>query len=44
MEIVQKYFIPFRSFEPMDIIADGVGCVAGYFFSVKKFLQTKNPG
>ena len=44
MEIVQKYFIPFRSFDLGDIIADGIGCVAGYFFSVKKFLQTKNPG
>jgi len=44
MELVQKYFIPFRSFDLGDIIADGVGCVAGYFFSVKKFLQTKSPG
>ena len=37
MEIVQKYFIPFRSFDLMDIIADGIGCVAGYFYSIKKF-------
>jgi len=37
MEIVQKYFIPFRSFDLMDIIADGIGCVAGYFFAIKRF-------
>jgi VanZ family protein len=37
MEIVQKYFIPFRSFDLGDIIADGIGCVAGYFFSIKRF-------
>ena len=44
MEFVQKYFIPFRSFDFGDIIADGIGCVAGYYFSVKKSLQEKNPG
>ena len=44
MELVQKYFIPFRSFDPGDIIADGIGCAAGYFFSIKKLLKTKNPG
>jgi VanZ family protein len=37
MEIVQKYFIPFRSFDLGDIIADGIGCVAGYFFAIKRF-------
>jgi len=37
MEFVQKYFIPFRSFDPGDIIADGIGCVAGYFFAIKRF-------
>jgi len=37
MELVQKYFIPFRSFDLIDIVADGIGCVAGYFFSMKKF-------
>ena len=44
MELVQKYFIPFRSFDLIDIFADGIGCVAGYYFSVKKSLQEKNPG
>ena len=37
MEIVQKYFIPFRSFDLGDIIADAIGCVVGYFFAIKKF-------
>ncbi len=36
MELVQKYFIPFRSFDLVDILADGVGCVAGYFYAMKK--------
>ena len=36
MEFVQKYFIPFRSFDLGDIIADGVGCLAGFFYSIKK--------
>ena len=30
MEFVQKYLIPFRSFEIGDIAADGVGCFTGY--------------
>ena len=37
MEFVQKYFIPFRSFDVGDIIADAIGCVVGYLFSIKKF-------
>ena len=37
MEIVQKYFIPFRSFDFGDIIADAIGCVVGYLISIKKF-------
>ena len=41
MEFVQKYFIPLRSFDLMDILADGVGCIAGYFFSMKKFYPDK---
>ena len=36
MEFVQKYFVPFRSFDLGDIIADGVGCLAGFFYSIKK--------
>jgi len=37
MEFVQKYFIPFRSFDLGDIIADGIGCAAGYLFAIKRF-------
>ena len=40
MEIVQQYFIPFRSFDLGDIIADGVGCTIGYFISIKRFAKT----
>ena len=36
MELVQKYFIPFRSFDVGDIIADAIGCVGGYLISIKK--------
>jgi len=38
MEIVQKYFIPFRSFDVGDIIADAIGCFVGYLISIKKFM------
>ena len=37
MEIVQKYFIPFRSFDVGDIIADAVGCITGYLVLRKMF-------
>jgi VanZ like family len=39
MEFVQKYFIPFRSFDISDIIADGVGCAAGVFFSIRRYIK-----
>jgi len=35
MEIVQHYFIPFRSFDIGDMIADSIGAIAGYFISVR---------
>ena len=37
MELVQKYFIPLRSFDLGDITADAIGCFAGYFISIRKF-------
>lgn len=40
-ELVQEYFVPFRSFEIPDIIADGVGSVAGYIISIKRFNKNK---
>jgi VanZ family protein len=41
MEIVQHFYVPFRSFEAGDIIFDGAGSAAGYFISVKKYLKTR---
>jgi len=40
MELVQKYFIPFRSFDLGDILADGVGCFLGYLISIKRFVKS----
>ena len=40
MELVQKYFIPFRSFDIGDILADGIGSFIGYLISVKRFVKT----
>ena len=37
-EIIQEFFIPFRSFEIPDIIADGVGVSAGYIISIRRFI------
>lgn len=38
MEFVQKYFIPNRSFDGGDIIADAVGCTIGFIYSAKRFI------
>jgi VanZ family protein len=35
MEYVQKYFIPQRSFDNLDILADTIGAVAGYLIAIK---------
>jgi len=32
MEFVQKYYIPFRSCDVEDMVADGIGSFAGYFW------------
>jgi VanZ family protein len=39
IELVQQYFIPFRYFDYRDMIADGLGCLAGYFISIKRFIK-----
>jgi VanZ family protein len=41
MELVQKYFIPYRSFDLVDIIADAAGCLVGYFISIKRFVKNR---
>jgi len=41
MEIVQHYFIPFRSFDYGDMIADAIGSIAGYIVSVNRFVKNK---
>lgn len=40
MEFVQKYFVPLRSFDVIDMLGDGVGCVLGYLF-IKYVLRKK---
>ena len=39
MEFVQKYLIPNRSYDVWDIVVDGIGCLAGYFYSVMFLLK-----
>ena len=41
LEIVQGYFIPFRSFAYGDMIADVVGSAAGYFISINRFKKNR---
>lgn len=38
-EIIQEFLVPFRSFEIPDIIADGVGAIAGYFLALKRYIK-----
>lgn len=42
IEIIQKYFIPNRSFDIGDVVADGIGVILGYFFS-KRWILKKKP-
>ncbi|MEQ1675528.1 MAG: VanZ family protein [Chitinophagaceae bacterium] len=39
MEFVQRYCTYNRSFDGGDIIADGVGCAAGLFYSWKRYIK-----
>jgi VanZ family protein len=41
MEFVQKYFIPNRSFDAGDILADGIGSGIGLFFSTKLYKKNR---
>ena len=39
MEFVQKYFIPFRSCDVDDMIADGIGCLIDYVWWRRRFKK-----
>jgi VanZ family protein len=39
MEFVQKYFIPNRSFDVKDMVADGIGGALGWLASVKLLIK-----
>ena len=39
MEFVQKCWIPNRSFDIGDIIADGAGCATGIMYSYKRYIK-----
>ena len=39
MEVIQGLFIPFRSFEIPDILADGAGSFIGYLISIRWFIK-----
>ena len=41
MEFIQKYFIPNRSFDVGDIVADGVGCAAGLLISLRLYIKNR---
>jgi hypothetical protein len=43
MEYVQKYIAFERDFDYFDMVADGVGCIIGYFVStvLKRRLEKK---
>ena len=39
VEFIQKYFIPFRSFGIDDMVADAIGCIAGYYCAKRFFIK-----
>ena len=39
MEIIQKFFIPNRSFDTGDILADGVGAALGLLFAARVYIK-----
>ena len=39
MEFIQKNFIPHRSFDFGDIVADAAGCSVGLIFSTKRYIK-----
>ena len=43
MEFVQKYFIPNRSFDIGDILADAAGCAIGVIYSTSRYIKKLTP-
>jgi VanZ family protein len=43
MEFVQKYFIPGRSFDVKDMIADAAGCTVGVVYSIVTYIKKIDP-
>jgi len=41
MEFVQKYWVPNRSFDVTDIIADGAGCLLAYLWLKRRLAKAK---
>lgn len=39
MEYVQKYFIPNRSFDKVDIIADAIGSAGGLIYCLLRYIK-----
>ncbi|MCH5683555.1 VanZ family protein [Niabella sp. W65] len=39
MELVQKYFVPNRDYDLWDVVADGIGAIAGLLLSLKIFAK-----
>ena len=39
MEFVQKYYVPNRSFDAGDIIADGAGAALGVVYSIRRYIK-----
>lgn len=39
MEFVQKNFVPMRSFDTGDIIADAAGCAVGLLYSSRRYIK-----
>lgn len=39
MEFVQEYWVSNRSFDTRDMAADTVGAIAGFFFSIRRYIK-----
>ena len=39
IEYIQLYWVPHRSFDLGDIIADAAGAAAGVLYSIKKYIK-----